>query len=361
MPEKTKAAVKLNAGQFASEMKIPKPGVYLFYGEENFLKRRELEKIQKKLFSDDSSSIFGHYIFTRDNYTSDALISSILAPAVMTDLKLIVLYCLPFAELRKKDDIEGLESALTAAAQSSDTILIIYTTPETFEPGDPKSPSAIMKLLTKYAVPVEFAHETTSRLVMWVQKHFSANYLIAEPAECSYLIETVGHDMATLSGEIQKLCAYLHANGRKKLDREDINLICPLNKEIGAFEFADAILDSNKEKAFYILGDMKQKNEPVPVILAGIIKIYTDLIALKLCSDAGILPEEAAKRLGIHPYVAKLRMAKAKLCDRRAIEGIIDLCAETDEVLKSSQSDEYILLERLIIQASQYRKRKIFN
>ncbi len=350
----------ITGAQFRAEFKRPKAGAYLFWGDENYLKYRMLSDIREKLCTDDSLEAFNHFVFTRDNYSADALYAAMVAMPMMTDFKLVELYELPFAEFRKKEDTEGFEAALAIAAESDDTVFVIYTTPENFDAGEPKSPSALMKLFSKYATPVEFAHETTPRIMMWVQKHFAAEKIIAEPPECAKLIDTVGHDMTTLASEIEKLCAYLHFKERDKLQGVDIELICSHNKEIGAFEFADAILDMNNDRAFYILGDMRMKNEPVPVILAGITKIYTDLLALKLASDAGLPPEDAAKRLGLHPYVAKLRMAKAKACERQALEDVIMLCADTDEALKSSPLDDYILLERLIVQASQLRKRKVF-
>jgi len=346
--------------QYRTEYKRPKPGAFLFYGDENLLKSRELASLREKLLCDESTNAFNHFVFTRDNYSPDALMSAVMAMPMMTDIKLIELYELPFAEYKKKEDMAGLEAALEAVCESDDTLLIIYTTPENFDPGEGKTQSALMKLISKYAVPVEFAHESTPRIALWVSKHFSADKIIAEPPECHYLIECVGHDMTSLENEIGKLCAYLHFKERDKLTKTDIDYVCPKNKEIGAFEFADSIIDGNNEKSFWILGDMKLKNEPVPVILGGIIKIYTDLYALKLCADAGVSSEDAAKKLGLHPYVAKTRMAKAKSLERAAIEEIIELCAETDEALKSSALDDYLLLERLIVGASQLRKRKVF-
>ena len=350
----------ISAEQYRRDFKNIKPGVYLFYGSENFIKFRELKNLRSKICTDENFEVFNHFVFTRDNYTTEAVYSAVLSMPMMSDYKLIELYELPFAEYRKKEDTEGLEAARAAAAESEDTVFVIYTTPENFDPGEGKTPSALMKMFSKYALPVEFAHETTGRIVQWVQKHFTSDRIVAELAECSYLIELVGHDMTTLSGEIEKLCAYLHYKERDKLMRADIDLVCPHNKEIGAFDFADAILDGNNEKAFYILGDMKLKNEPVPVILGSIIKIYTDLYSLKHYSDAGITADEAAKKTGLHPYVAKIRMAKAKMCDRKMLEAIIALCSDTDASLKSSSVDDYLKLERLIVQASQYRKRKIF-
>ncbi len=350
----------ISGAKFRAEYKNIRPGAYLFYGNENFLKQRELHSLRERICPDENIAAFNHFVFTRDNYSADSLYSAIMSVPMMSDIKLVELYELPFAEYRKKEDSQGFEAALSAAAESDDTVFVIYTTPENFDPGDAKSPSATMKLFSKYALPVEFAHESTQSITLWVQKHFSSEGIIAELSECSYLIDAVGHDMTTLSGEIDKLCAYLHYKERDKLCKPDIDLICPHNKEIGAFEFADAILSGDNEKAFYILSDMKLKNEPVPVILSGIIKIYTDLYALRLCADAGVSSEDAAKRLSLHPYVAKLRMARAKACERAALSEIIELCAKTDETLKSSPLDGYLLLERLIVTASQLRKKKVF-
>ena len=105
---------------------------------------------------------------------------------------------------------------------------------------------------------------------------------------------------------------------------------------------------------------MKLRGEAVHFILGGITKIYSDMYSLRIFADAGISPDEAAKRLSMHPYIAKLRMAKAKACEKAALEAVIGLCANTDAALKSSAVDDYVLLERLIVCASQYRRRKVF-
>ena len=344
--------------QFRTEMKRPKPGAYLLWGEEGYQKRRALDDLRAKVCDDETLSTFNHFVFTSENYTSDALTSAVLAPAMMADLKLVELYCLPFADYRKREDQDAIASSLESASKSSDTLFVVYTTPENFDPGEPRSPSAWMKLISKSAISVEFAHEQTQKLVPWAQKHFTSVGIIAEPEDCTHLVETVGHDMSTLENEIEKLCCFLKAGGRNRLAKSDINNICPHNKEIGAFDFADAILDSDNDKAYYILSDLQKKSEPAPIILGGITKIYLDLLMLKLCVDAGVSSDDAAKKMGIHPYVAKLRMNRARSCDRRALEGIVDLCAATDAAMKSSGADEYVLLERLIAQASQLRRKR---
>ena len=154
----------ISGSEFRTVFAKPKAGAYLFYGEENLLKSRELNAIREKMGYDESCEAFNHFVFTRDNYSSDALLSAIMAMPMMAEMKLVELYELPFSEFKKKDDIAGFEAALEAVAENDDTLLVIYTTPENFDPGDVKSPSALMKLFSKYAVPVEFAHESTARI-----------------------------------------------------------------------------------------------------------------------------------------------------------------------------------------------------
>ena len=356
MPLKT-----ITGAQFRTEMRQPKAGAFLFYGDENFLKRRELEAIRAKVCPDPAFAAFNHFVYNDENYDSAAISTAIGVPPTMADLKLIEVNGVQFGDFRKKEDLEALENWLLSAQKSVDTVTIIYTTAESFDAGDAKSPSAIMKLVSKYAVPVSFEHESTQRLVLWVSKHFAAEKIIAEPPQCVYLIDSVGHDMCSLDNEIKKLSYYLRHIAAERLENSHIDFVCPHNRELGAFEFADSILDCNVEKSFVILSEMKRRNAPVQLIFGGMTKIYTDLYSLKLAADAGLTPDDAAKKFGMHPFVAKLRMARANSCDIRALSAIIEKCSDVDEALKTSPSDDYISLEKLIIQVALYRKRKVFS
>lgn len=356
MPLKT-----ITGAQFRSEMRQPRAGAFLFYGDENFLKRRELESIRTKVCPDPNFAAFNHFVYNDENYDPTAILSALSVPPTMSELKLVEVSGIQFGDIRKKEDLDALENWLLSAQKSVDTVTIIYTTVENFDSGDAKSPSAMMKLVSKYVTPVTFEHETTQRLVLWVSKHFAAEKIIAEPPQCVYLIDVVGHDMCILDNEIRKLSYYLRNNAIEKLDNSHIDFICPHNRELGAFEFADAILDCNVEKSFVILSEMKRRNEPVQMIFGGMTKIYTDLYSLKMAVDAGLTPDDAAKRFGMHPFVAKLRMARAASCDIRALSAIIEKCSNVDEILKTSPSDDYITLEKLIIQIALYRKRKVFT
>ncbi len=349
----------IDTGEFRRRMKIPSVGIYLFFGEENFIKYRELCAVREKVCEDKALESFNHFVLTKDNFSPEALTNAAMSIPMGVDLKLIEIYELPLGEIKKSEEIEAFKEALQAVADSGDSLLIIYTTPENFDSGKlPKHPSSMYKMLSEYAVPVAFNYESDAKLCQWLGRHFAKEKIIAGIEECQYLLSTVGHDMSSLTGEIEKLSAYIHFHGRERLQKGDIDLICPKNKEIGEYDFANAILNGNPDKAFYILAEMKLKNEDAKTLLGSVTRIYTDMLMLRLCVDAGIMLDEATTRLNMNPYTAKIRMQKARQCDRKVLEELISLCQEAVEALKSFSVDDYLVIERLIVKATAVRKRK---
>lgn len=47
---------KLPGGQFRTEMRQARAGAFLFFGDENFLKRRELESLRDKICADENAA-----------------------------------------------------------------------------------------------------------------------------------------------------------------------------------------------------------------------------------------------------------------------------------------------------------------
>ncbi|MFQ9147348.1 MAG: hypothetical protein ACLR5G_03400 [Eubacteriales bacterium] len=46
---------KITGGQFRTEMRQARAGAFLFFGDENFLKRRELESLRDKICADENA------------------------------------------------------------------------------------------------------------------------------------------------------------------------------------------------------------------------------------------------------------------------------------------------------------------
>lgn len=351
-------------------------GAYLFYGEEDYMKRFYLAELKKLLIQDKSLETFNYVRFCGNDETSAGLRRTLMSLPVFAEKKLIVI-----------EELDGKALSASMLAEISDCIamikeydynvLVIYTRPELFDVGTEKSPSKIMKALcgsnakggtkdkrkavssqkadtsvdSMYAVPVEFPYETPAKLAKWVEKHFAAENISVVPEVCQKLVTHAGRDMNTLAREIEKLCAYAksHFPDNAVIAPEDIEKIVPQNREINAFDFANSIISGEMDTAFYILSDMKLRRERPEIILSSVSKVYTDLYVIKLLYDSGKTARDISEQLKIHEYRVSLYIKNSARLNLNLLEKAVELCAEADLKIKSTSLDSYVVLEELVI------------
>ncbi len=338
----------MTPNEFRLELKRPKGG-YLFCGEEDYLKRHYLQSLRGAVV--DEGDVFNHIVITGDNYSPERLFAAIEPLPMMAEKKLIELNSLYVSNM-SESDLEGLVSVLSRLPEYEYNIFVLYLEPDEFDIGSKKAPSKELKLLSEYLTPVIFERETPARLSAWTAKHFASELIIAPPDAVSLLIERCGCDMFALANEIDKLSCYLKAHGREKLTTEDIIKVCGERKEIAAFDFANSILDLNTERAFSILDEMKKQKEKPEIILGSISRVICDLEIIKYSTENGIALSEVAKRLGFHEYKASLYAKSASRWSVESLKELTEKCYEADLLIKSSKLDNYLVLERLIIETT---------
>lgn len=74
--------------EIKKEYKTPS-GVYVLFGEEDYLKRFYAAKIREALLGDSPYALFNHVIFTPKNFTADAASDALMTPPVFDEKKLI--------------------------------------------------------------------------------------------------------------------------------------------------------------------------------------------------------------------------------------------------------------------------------
>ena len=338
----------MTPNEFRTELKKLKGG-YLFCGEEDYLKRHYLSTLRKTAV--DEGDVFNHIILSGDNYSPERLFSAIEALPMMAERKLIEVNSLYISSM-SESDLEALASVLRRLPEYEYNILVLYTEPDEFDIGNKKAPSKEFKLLSEILAPVVFERETPARLSSWVAKHFASELIIAPPDTVTLLIDRCGCDMYALSNEIDKLSCYLKTQGREKLTSDDVIAVCGERKEIAAFDFANAILDLDAQKAFFVLGEMKKQKEKPEIILGSISRVICDLEIIKYSSENGISLSEIAKKLKFHEYKASLYAKSASRTTVKRLRELTEKCYEADLMIKSSRLDNYVILEQLVVETT---------
>ena len=333
--------------EFRNELKSLNGG-YLFYGDEDYLKYSYSKEAQRAVL-DGSFDDFNHIVLYAEEFTSAVLEDAICSLPMMADKKLVEVRGVDFNAL-KKDELQGLEIALSQLKDNDHTVLIIRADSDYFNVGRlPKQPSELFKMVTKYLTPVELSFPSASRLKSWILRHFSQEKIELDPSLCDKLVEVCGHDMWALSNEIHTLCAFAKMNERTTITGEDIENVCCQTIEYGDFQLTNALLDKNRALAFETLYRQKSSHEPAPSILASVMRMYTELFLVKRLFDMGQNKAQISKATGIHEFkVGRYITAVSKESPKR-LERAIELCREADIKSKSSSNVvSYIAVERLI-------------
>lgn len=333
--------------EFKQELKNLKGG-YLFFGGEDYLKYTYSKEVQKNVL-DGMFDDFNHIVIYAEEYTPTALSNAIFALPMMSERKLVEVRGVDFNAM-KKDDISALEDVLFTLQENSHTVLLIRADNKYFNAGRlPKSPSEIYKMMSKYLTAVEFEFPSSARLRAWILRHFTQWKIEFDPTLCEYLVNVCGHDMWTLSKEIDKLCSYASKQGIGKIETKDIDYICCKTVEYDDFQLTNALLERNKNLIFETLRRQKSAHEPAQTILASIIRQYSDMLLIQKLYNNGMNKSGISSTLNMHEFRVGKYLSALMGIGEKKLERIVELCREADIKSKSSSNvTSYIAVERLL-------------
>ncbi len=341
----------MTPNDFGKLLKNDLHGIFLFCGEELYLKQHYIKLARQKASSDNTNiySLSGEGLSLSD--VCRMIMDTASMPSMDMSKRFIHVYQICWEKI-KEDDYAFFEDCANELKDYTDVVIIIDTLPQNFDAGSEKKPSKLFTKINKFIPCVFFAKETPARLAVWVQKHFAANKISADIDVCNALINYCGRDMFTLNNEVTKLSAYLLQNNRNKVAEEDIRNVSSITNEINTFDFTNAILDNQLERAFSIMSDMKLHKEKPELILGSIMKVYSDLYTVKIMLENGLMLNEISSKTKLHEYRAKIYIQRANALSRKGLEKALSLCHEADLKIKSFSFDSYNVLDILLIKLS---------
>ena len=322
-------------------------GIFLFAGEEDYLKRHYLRELRRMIITDEGLAPFVHYVFDGSELDFGALLDAVRTPSMLADGKLIEWHGAALDGVKEKT-LEALGALAEEVKQNEGTTLVILTTAEGLDVGsDARHPSKSFSALSAVVEAVPFFRSGDRELCAWITRHFAAEGVGYTPTLPMALLGRVGHDMAILSSEIDKLTTLAKARGLSEIGEAEMEAVCVRTVESDAFSFTNALLDGKTEEAYRYLFDMeKRKVDPI-LALGQVARLYGDLFSVALLAEEGLPAEAIAKKLRMHEYKAGLYFRAAKKCGVAVIERNLSLCAEIDAAMKSG-SASYVGLQRLV-------------
>lgn len=324
---------KLNAGYVARG--------YLFTGEENFVKREALSKLEHKLLPAGLEALNESILEGR---TADDIRAACETLPMLAERRLVVVR--DFAPLmsgqskNEKQEAETLKSYIANIPES--TCLVMYMR------GAADARKALYKAFAgeKGVAVVSFDQLDERQLYTWLLRRFKSMDKTIAQETVSQLIFRAGASLTRLAGEVDKLAA--HAGTRSEITAEDLEIVPP-TLECTVFQMIDRLIEKNGAQVFRMLGAMRENGEDDVRILAMITRQMRFMAHVKLLQQRRTPDAQIVKALGITPYGLKnTRRQMRVFTGERLIQSYRD-CVNAEFAVKSGAMSDGEALGRLIL------------
>lgn len=318
--------------------------VYIFYGEETYLREHYLRELQKSLIPAGFEEFNFHRLGGK-NLSMQELTEAVEAMPMMTERTLVIvtdcdLYKLP------EEQRTALITLLSDWPEYC-CCVFVYDLVE-YKPN--KTYKKLYAALSARACEIKFETQGKNDLIHWIMRRFRALGHEIDSRTAEHLIFTCGSLMTGLVPEIEKIGAY--ARG-KAITKADIDAVADPILDAVVFDLTNAVSGGDFDRAAELLGKLlKQQEDPImllSVLSKELRRLYTARLALDSGKDKMWLMELWSMR---SDYPAKLLLAAAKKVDRAWCVESLALCQTLDRRMKSekgidSEGELKLLLMRL--------------
>ena len=319
-------------------------GRFLFAGDEDFLKRSYLNALKRAVVTDEAFAPFNHIVYDGPEIDFARLSDAIKSPPMMSEYKLVEWRYADFSKMTEAE-LKMLDSLAEEHLDYPYTVLAIVATVGSFDFGTPKKKG---RLLSRYEGSFNILRldkPQDNQLFAWLKKHFDKEGVAIGADTAAAMVQTTGHSMDALSSEVDKLCAFVKANGRDRVTPDDVALVSASVIESDTFALSNAISERSRAKLFRALEEMKLRRVEPMAIFAAVNRTLSDIFEVAALAEEGKSAQDIESALRMNPYKLKIYLSAAKKYKiERLAAALADICG-MDLASKNGGIGGYTALE----------------
>ena len=308
MAVKRKAAGDGGLGQLKEALSSGSLGtVYLFHGEESYLREYYLSEMKNNLVAGFEN--FNFHKLEGKGLTVQALTETVEAMPMMAQRTMVQVVDWDLYKLSEEQRTGFI--ALLEDFPPYCCLVIVYDQIE-YKPS--KTYKKLYAALEAHAQTVKFQEQSQNEILKWVARRFKAAGHTIDVPTAEHLLFTCGSLMNGLIPEIGKIAAYAK---NERVTKADVDAVAAPVLEAQVFEITNAISKGDFDRASEALGALLKLQEE-PFMLLALIgkelrKLHTARIALDTGRDKFWLMERWNMR---SDYPAKLLLDNARRVSR---------------------------------------------
>lgn len=315
--------------------------MYIF-GEDTLRSREYLREAVEQFKKQRDPKGYNVLILDAKKITGDKLGAEINTAPFLSEKRLVVVENL--LSSNDKEFLKSFAERLKAKKIPESTVLICWQGEAL---SKVKEARELHGELQKEKYAREFPALTGGKLVEWINKTVTDAGGEIENTAAVALASGVGGNMWLLSSLINQLCAF--SKGRK-IAQSDVAIFVDEKIDDNVFNLVDAVVSGNHKTAFKLLMGQRELGEEDGKLFGLFLWQFRILLQISdiLEREGDLTSDEVAKRLKIHPFVARKNFAIAKRYSLSKLENIYNSMLETDRKIKTGAADQAALLDLFI-------------
>ncbi|MCL4440818.1 MAG: DNA polymerase III subunit delta [Firmicutes bacterium] len=329
--------------------------VYLFHGEETYIRDRYLDRL-KALVPEEVRDFNTDIVDGRETGLESILNMATTLP-FMAEKRIVIVKNAAGFKARRKSQKENGEAQGDQEEQEdketpSNAPLIKYleSPPDTtcliFCADSIDKKLKVYKLIEKNGQVVEFSPLKGRELNEWIDRRARKLGKIIEPSGMAGLITAVGGSLQQLNTELEKLACY---SPTEKITAADVEFMVSKTAELSIFELVDAAAARNYQKAIKMAREMVFLGEPVIKILFMVARQFRLILQVKGMQEMGYTDRQVAGEMRVHPFVAQKCIKQARNFTMAELKSALEKILSTDADIKGGRQEAMLALELLII------------
>jgi DNA polymerase-3 subunit delta len=308
--------------------------VYLFSGEEEYLKEDALRRIKGALIQPEFLQ-FNYDLLSGKEIEGRELLNKLLTQPAGGGKRLVVIR-----------DVQKLSSSVREKiieylkSPSQDACLILWTLK--------------VDLRKKFYITIEKQGESVTfyplrdrELSLWIRDHLSQRKKKISADALGLLIDRVGNNLGEIAGELEKLL--IRVGKRNEINLEDVENLVGAIKSHTIFELTDAIGKKREKEALNILSQMMDGGTSATEILYMVVRQFRLLLRTKNLLEKKFPEGKIIQTLALKPFVVKNLVKQVKNFSLKKLIESFDNLLQAEVEIKSSIKTPRMVLELLIL------------
>ena len=309
--------------------------VYLFYGEEAYLKQVYKKRMKEALLPDGDEMNFT--FFEGKKTEPQEVIQMAQTMPFFAERRVIFLENTGFF----KGQCESLPEYLS---QLPEYLCMIFIEEEV------DKRSRMYKAVKKSGRIVEFAKQDSDMLIRWIFGILNKEQKKITRNDMELFLTKTGTDMGNIEKELEKLLCYVLE--RDVITRADIEAVCTSQVSNHIFDMLRAVTEKKQQKALDLYYDLLALKEPPMRILYLIARQFNQIMLISELSSQGLGRETIAEKLGIQSFIVRNGLRYARSFTQEQLRYAVETAVQTETDVKTGKLDEKLAVELVIVEMS---------